>query len=118
MHDERRRRRSEDLTTALRYQLEASAARADLALLVLTDDEGNVLAQAGIDGEIDVEAFGLALPSVVGRPDDFPVLPRETQLTVKAFPASGRAYVLGALGEGDVAAEVLVAMRGARRILS
>jgi hypothetical protein len=45
--NERRRRRSDDVITALHYQLAAARAEAGLEALVLVDDRGSLLASAG-----------------------------------------------------------------------
>jgi hypothetical protein len=51
MAAERRRNRSNQLSTALRYQLNASASRARFSSMVLAEDQGLVVANSGNDSE-------------------------------------------------------------------
>jgi hypothetical protein len=62
--DERRRNRSDNAYTALRYQLDACRRRAGLEGMVLTDETGLALALAGEVGSCDEVAARLSL---VGR---------------------------------------------------
>lgn len=62
--DERRRRRSQNITRALRYQLDACQGDARLDGMVLSDEDGLTLAAAGDDRTCDEVAAHLPL---IGR---------------------------------------------------
>jgi hypothetical protein len=67
MFSERRRHRSNHLSTALHYQLAASAQRARFHTLVLGEEQGLVVAEAGPGAESE-EIAALA-PQIAGGSD-------------------------------------------------
>ncbi len=113
---ERRRKRSDDVVTALHYQLASARAEAGLEALVLVDDRGSLLASAGAWAPCEeLAAFAplLAKPeearrgAVVGR---LSALARET--TSIAIDSLGAPLLLsgrGAAAEKDAMLRVAAA---------
>jgi hypothetical protein len=104
---ERRRKRSDDVVTALHYQLASARAEVGLEALVLVDDRGSLLASAGAWAPCEeLAAFAplLARPedaqrgTVVGR---LSALARET--TSVAIDSLGAPLLLSGRGASAIA---------------
>ncbi|MEO0321495.1 MAG: hypothetical protein AAF447_00920 [Myxococcota bacterium] len=104
---DRRHRRSPDRAVALRYQLEACRDRARLEALVVTDDDGMVIAQAGNAGVC--EELGAYAPLVQRSPLGMrlPPMLRGGEVAVRALGVDGQALYLAALG-GSVARDAVL----------
>jgi hypothetical protein len=116
---ERRARRSQEHSTALRYQLESTRERGHLAALALTDRDGLLLAWAGENNLC--EELGAAAPLIArGAP-----VAIETsnavgeEVVVRALDCFGEPLFLASIG-GGVARDALLAhsARGIQRILT
>jgi hypothetical protein len=116
---DRRVQRSPESPLALRFQLEATKARAGLEAVVLANDEGLPLASAG-DGAICQELaavapflgrghFGLPLPPML----------RGAEVAVRPMLVHGMPIYLATVG-GSVARDALLvtSLRGVERILT
>ncbi|MGD8861554.1 MAG: hypothetical protein PVI30_16210 [Myxococcales bacterium] len=119
LHFERRNRRSENHTMALRYQLESTLKRGRMAALALTDGAGLLLAWAGDDHVC--QELGVMAPMVAhGWPPEAPdeALDRD-DVSVRAIECFGEQLFLASLG-GGVARDALLAhsARGIHRILT
>jgi len=116
---DRRARRSEHFTTALRYQLEHTLRRGRMAALALTDHAGMLLAWAGDDGLC--HELGVVAPVVAhGWPPELERGPLPKQdVSVRAIECFGEQLYLASLG-GGVARDALLAhsARGIHRILT
>jgi hypothetical protein len=125
---ERRRRRSDDVITALHYQLAAARAEGGLEALVLVDDRGSLLASAGAWAPCEeLAAFapllarpaGVSRASVAGR---LQALAEETQSVALTMPgvADAEASPILLCGRGRRAPRetMLRAAAGCMRILS
>jgi hypothetical protein len=117
--NDRRLRRSEHFSTALRFQLESTMTRGRLEAVALTDRTGLLLAWAGEDGVC--QELGAVAPVVVhGWP---PELERrglsKDHVSVRAIECFGEQLYLASLG-GGVARDALLAhsARGIQRILT
>ncbi len=116
---ERRLRRSPDRAVALRYQLEACRDRARLEALVVTDDDGMIIAQAGNAGVC--EELGAYAPLHRRAPLGMrlPPLLRGGQVAVRPVGVDGQALFLAALGGGVARDAVLDHSRtSVKRILA
>lgn len=115
---ERRARRSEEHSTALRYQLESTRERGHLAALALTDRDGLLLAWAG---ENDLcEELGAAAPLIArGAPVEIEASTGSEEVVVRALECFGEPLFLASIG-GGVARDALLAhsARGIQRILT
>jgi hypothetical protein len=116
---DRRFRRSQHFSTALRYQLEHTLRRGRMAALALTDHAGVLLAWAGEDGL--AEELGAVAPVVAhGWPPELEAarLPK-TDVTVRPIECFGEQLYLASLG-GGVARDALLShsARGIHRILT
>ncbi|GAB4195886.1 MAG: hypothetical protein OHK0013_02500 [Sandaracinaceae bacterium] len=116
---ERRRRRSEQPGTALRFQLEHTREQARLEALVLADEQGLLVAEAG-DPAICSELAAIA-PWMGRSPLAMPLPPllRGADVCVRSMHVHGAALHLAAVG-GSVARDALLArsLRGVERILT
>jgi hypothetical protein len=116
---ERRRRRSNEHCTALRYQLESTRKRGRMTALALTDSQGVLVAWAGENGLC--EELGAVAPLLArGAPQQ--ITPDESQLqdvAVRAIDCFGEPLFLASVG-GGVAREALLShsARGIQRILT
>lgn len=115
---ERRGRRSEEHSTALRYQLESTRERGHLSALALTDRDGLLLAWAG---ESHVcEELGAAAPLIArGAPVAIESCAGGDEIVVRALECFGEPLFLASIG-GGVARDALLAhsARGIQRILT
>ena len=116
---ERRGRRSQEHTTALRYQLESTLQKGHLAAVALTNRDGLLLAWAG---ENDLcEELGAVAPLVArGAPVHLETPGADAeQIVVRSIDCFGEPIFLASLG-GGVAREALLAhsARGIQRILT
>jgi hypothetical protein len=118
---ERRSRRSGDVATALRYQLEACRAEGRLDGILVADDDGLCVAHAGDEdacGEIAAH-----LPMLGRKTERFRgVLLRAdggTEVVLKRFNLGSSTLYACAIGRADDRSEVLVqrSIGGATRIL-
>jgi hypothetical protein len=116
---ERRARRSQEHSTALRYQLESTRERGHLAALALTDRDGLLLAWAGENNLC--EELGAAAPLIARGA---PVAIETTnavgeEVVVRALDCFGEPLFLASIG-GGVARDALLAhsARGIQRILT
>jgi len=119
---ERRRKRSDDVVTALHYQLATARNESGLEALVLVDDRGSLLASAGAWAPCEeLAAFAplLARPedarrnAVVGRLSD---LARDT--TSIAIDSLGAPLLLSAKGASDAQDAMLRVAAACVRILA
>lgn len=121
-HMERRSKRSDNTSQALRYQLEACRREAGLEGMVLADEEGLALAASGDADHCDEIAARLAL--VGARVADFAgvLLSAEGawQVSMRRFAIDGSELYMCAIG-GDAeprAAQIDRSIGGCSRILS
>jgi hypothetical protein len=115
---ERRGRRSQEHSTALRYQLESTLERGHLAALALTDRDGLLLAWAG-ENEV-CEELGAAAPLIAqGAPVALEACTTGEEIVVRALECFGEPLFLASIG-GGVARDALLAhsARGIQRILT
>ena len=115
---ERRGRRSEEHSTALRYQLESTRERGHIAALALTDRDGLLLAWAG-ENEV-CEELGAAAPLIArGAPVAIESCGTGEEVVVRALECFGEPLFLASIG-GGVARDALLAhsARGIQRILT
>jgi hypothetical protein len=100
--EERRQRRSDDVVTALHYQLASARAEAGLDALVLVDDRGSLLASAGAWAPCEELA---AFAPLLARPEE-----------VVRSAVAGRLAALAedttSLSLGDEQAPILLCGRG------
>ncbi len=120
---DRRRNRSADVQTALGYQLTASAERAHFSAMVLADDNGFVVADAGHKGAcLQMAALAPALASNM-RPWHGPVeiVEGKIRLTVAPLLVDETPFFLTA-AEGSqahlITSEMAASREGIRRILA
>lgn len=116
---ERRTRRSDQPGTALRFQLEHTREQARLEALVLADEQGLPLAEAG-DPAVCTELAAVAPwmgRSPLGMP--MPPLLRGADVCVRMVTIHGTSLHLAAVG-GSVARDAVLAcsLRGVERILT
>jgi hypothetical protein len=117
--EDRRTRRSTDRFLALRYQLEHTREKGGLEVLVLSDDDGLVIASSG-DAAICAELGAIAplvSKSVLGMP--MPPLLRGAELAIRPVAIYGQQLYLAAVG-GNVArdAHLTTSRQGVQRILT
>ncbi len=116
---ERRNRRSSDRCLALRYQLEHARERGGLEAMVLSDNDGLVLAAAGEDGVC--EELGAYAPLLCRSPLGMrlPPLLRGGEVAVRTMAMHGSGLYISCLG-GGVARDALLdhSTRGVERILA
>jgi hypothetical protein len=116
---DRRLRRSQNFSTALRYQLECTLKRGRMAALALTDAAGLLLAWAGEDAVC--HELGAVAPVVAhGWPPELePARLTKEEVSVRAIECFGEPLYLASLG-GGVARDALLAhsARGIHRILT
>jgi hypothetical protein len=115
---ERRARRSQEHSTALRYQLESTLERGHLAALALTDRDGLLLAWAGENSLC--EELGAAAPLIArGAPVEIEASAGQEEVVVRALECFGEPLFLASLG-GGIARDALLAhsARGIQRILT
>ena len=117
--EERRARRSDDRSSALRYQLEHARDQGKLEALVVVDEDGLVLAGAG--EQAVCEELGAYAPLLSRSPLGMrlPPLLRGGEVAVRHLETEGQPLMLAALG-GGVARDALLTHsgHGVRRILS
>lgn len=117
---ERRVRRSDNQSAALRYQLESTLKRGRMAALALADRCGLLLAWAG--EEPVCHELGAVAPMVVhGWPADLETdqaIPR-AEVSVRAIECFGEELFLVSLGGGGTSGVLLAhSARGIHRILT
>jgi hypothetical protein len=115
---DRRARRSEEHSTALRYQLERTKQRGQLDALALTDRNGLLVAWAG-ENEV-CEELGAVAPLIArGAPVSLQSCDSEDEVVVRAIECFGEPLFLASIG-GNMAREALLShsARGIRRILT
>ena len=116
---ERRKQRSSEHCTALRYQLESTRKRGRMTALALTDSRGMLVAWAGENGLC--EELGAVAPLVArGAPPQItPEAGTLHDVAVRAIDCFGEALFLASVG-GGVAREALLShsARGIHRILT
>ncbi|MEY4575714.1 MAG: hypothetical protein RL701_417 [Pseudomonadota bacterium] len=116
---DRRARRSEEHSTALRYQLERTKQRGQLDALALTDRNGLLVAWAG-ESEV-CEELGAVAPLIArGAPVSLQSCENsDDEVVVRAIECFGEPLFLASIG-GNMAREALLAhsARGIRRILT
>ena len=116
---DRRFRRSDHASTALRFQLESTLRRGRMAALALTDQSGTLLAWAG--EEPLCHELGAVAPIVVhGWPPDLDGAGlTEEDVSVRPIECFGEQLYLASLG-GGVARDALLShsARGIHRILT
>lgn len=122
MAAERRVNRSNQLSTALRYQLDASARRARFSSMVLAEDQGLVVAASGNDPESEEIA---ALSPQIARNCDLwhgrvATSFGERTLTIAAVRSDhGRLFLSGVGGNrANIISELRHSGRGVCRILA
>lgn len=116
---DRRRERSTDRATALRYQLEHVRMRGQIEALVVADDEGLLLAASG-DPSV-CEELGAIAPLVAQSPFGMrmPPLLRGGEVALRPVTAYGQQLWVACLGGGMARdAHLTNAERGVGRILS
>lgn len=116
--DERRGQRSDEHSTALRYQLERTLQRGQLSALALTDRHGLLMAWAG-QNELCEELGAMAPLIARGAPVSLESYASEGEVVVRAIECFGEPLFLASVG-GNMAREALLAhsARGIRRILT
>lgn len=116
---ERRLRRSQEPATALRYQLEHTRDRARLEAVVLADESGLVVGEAG-DPAVCTELAAIA-PWMQRTPGHFPMPPllRGADVWLRSVSIHGSALHLAAIG-GSIARDAVLSCsaRGVERILT
>jgi hypothetical protein len=116
---ERRGRRSEQPTTALRYQLEHTREQARLEAVVLADESGLVVGEAG-DPAVCTELAAIA-PWMQRTASRMPMPPllRGADVCVRSVMVHGVSLHLAAIG-GCIARDAILAcsVRGVERILT
>lgn len=115
MEEERRQNRSDDIETALKYQLMACCQRAGLQHMVIGDEDGYLVA-AENGKNFESEELAAYLP-IACRPEGG-YIPED--LKVRPFTAVGSQLYLGAQGniDANAEAEMCLAICGAMRILN
>ena len=122
-HDDRRVRRSEQLDTALSYQLDACVERAGLTTMVLADQDRLLVASSSTPDPKDEELAAI-LPLLVQGSDFAGILLGQQspgdQVVVSEFNAAGTNLYLCAVGDygRKTHEEVARAKVGVRRILN
>ena len=115
---DRRTRRSEQRSIALRFQIEHVKDQAKLEALVLADEQGLPLAEAG-DTAVCAELAAIA--PLIGRTMGMPLPPllRGADVAVRSVRIHGQPLYLASVG-GTVARDALLAtsVRGVERILA
>mgnify|MGYP006297961489 CR=1 FL=1 len=126
---DRRRKRSDQTYTAIRYQLEHIYENQQLESFVLGDSHGLVLACAGETDEASaLAAFAPVLHKHRGRPGKERILDQMSRvlpdvdvesMTVRTFEVDGETLYLTSVGEESVKRQVgqYRAITGIRRIL-
>lgn len=120
---DRRQKRSADVQTAIAYQLAASAKRAHFSAMVLADDNGVVVADAGHKGAcLQMAALAPALASN-RRPWHGPVeiVEGEVRLTVAPLMLDETPFYLTAADGSQahlITSEMAASREGIRRILA
>ncbi len=116
---ERRVNRSDECSTALRFQLESTLKRGDLEAVSLSNSEGLLVAWAGED-ELCEELAAMA-PIMAHCPSGSLMVSgiEGEQVSVRAIDCFGQQLYLASLG-GDVASDSLLnhSARGIHRILT
>jgi len=119
MLDERRQNRSADRSLALRYQLEYTKEKGGLEAVVLSDEDGLLLAGAGESGVC--EELGAYAPLLCRSPMGMrlPPLLRGGEVAVRSMALHGTGLFVSCLG-GGVARDSLLShsKRGMERILT
>ena len=122
MAAERRVNRSNQLSTALRHQLNASASRARFSSIVLAEDQGLVVANSGDDSESEEIA---ALSPQIARNCDLwhgrvATSFGERMVTIAAVPSPhGRLFLSGVGGHrASIISELRQSSQGVCRILA
>jgi hypothetical protein len=115
---ERRVRRSENQSAALRYQLESTLKRGNMAALALADRCGLLVASAGEEA-VCLELGAVAPMVVDGWPSNLTAEIPSEQVSVRAIECFGEELFLASLG-GGTACDALLAhsARGIHRILT
>lgn len=115
---ERRRRRSVQHDTALRFQLENTMKRGRMSALALADRSGLLLAWAGEDG-LCKELGAMAPVMANGWAADWSAAIESDDVSVRTIECYGEQLYLASLG-GGVARDALLAhsARGIHRILT
>ena len=116
---ERRTRRSQEHSTALRYQLESTRERGHLSALALTDRDGLLLAWSGENNLC--EELGAAAPLIAsgaaGSTEVSTVGGQE--VVVRALECFGEPLFLASVGGGSARDALLAhSARGIQRILT
>jgi hypothetical protein len=115
---ERRGQRSDEHSLALRYQLERTRQRGQLAALALTDSNGLLMAWSGESAVC--EELGAMAPLIArGAPISLECCDSSEEVVVRAIECFGEPLFLASVG-GNMAREALLAhsARGIRRILT
>jgi hypothetical protein len=116
---ERRKQRSNEHSTALRYQLESTRKRGRMTALALTDSQGLLVAWSGDNGLC--EELGAVAPLLArGAPPQItPDASNLHDVAVRAIECFGEALFLASVG-GGIAREALLShsARGIQRILT
>ena len=107
---DRRHRRSVQKDEALALMLDACRARHHTRALVISDEQGLLVASSGLD-RIDAERIAAAMPT--------PLRPAQrARLRAMSFRAGAGRVFVGVVDASDFAAPMTDALRGARRILA
>ena len=117
--NDRRRRRSDEQDTALRYQLEQVIQDFHLTSCVLSDTEGRVLAEAH-DFDDEPEAPTAVDPMIAGHDHrlEWHAHRRHRRHRLRGVPLGGRPLFITAQGQDDSMREVALyrVVLGAKRI--
>ncbi|MBW2523610.1 MAG: hypothetical protein JRI23_05520 [Deltaproteobacteria bacterium] len=122
MFSERRKNRSSHVSTALGYQLDASARRAQFSSMVLAEEQGLVVAGSG--NEEDTEEIAALCPQIASGCDLWHgrvnTARGERMVTIAAVNSPhGRLYLSGVGGSrADIISELRRSTRGVCRILA
>lgn len=118
LFEERRQRRSSDRFLALRYQLEHARERGGIEALVLSDEEGIIVASSG-DASTCAELGAIAplmAKSVMGMP--MPPLLRGAEVAIRPLEIYGQSLYLASVGGGVARdAHLSTSRAGVKRIL-
>jgi hypothetical protein len=122
MKKSRRQRRSNDVLTAMTYQLDACREEADLEALVVSDESGLCVASAG--RAETCEELAARLPIIGRRAPDFGGIPLSgnggLQMMVRSFSVAGQSLYVCALGKPHAKIERTLkrGIQGVSRILA
>ena len=115
---ERRVRRSENQSAALRYQLESTLKRGNMAALALADRCGLLVASAGEEA-VCLELGAVAPMVVDGWPSNLTAEIPAEQVSVRSIECFGEELFLASLGGGTTSDALLAhSARGIHRILT